>query len=402
MMEQRMKYRYISVQSPIGGEKGGKRVRTWAVLSMLLLCAMLLVASTPLTTETPSRWLRDVQQYVDETMHRLFDDRAATLPLVPTTNLATRVEEPHPFTAVLSGTEPLTGVPTVFPTETDRPIVVMVENSFRARPQSGLIDADIVYEALAEGNITRFVAVFHSASPSVIGPVRSIRPYFVQLAHGLDGLLVHAGWSQDAMIAIERLGVDHLDQVYGDHKYYWRDRSRRAPHNLYTGIDRVREAFSDQKMRTAWNVRALDFALDQVVYPEGVPTHDVVIPYLGGYRAGYTYDKLLGVYVRTMNGAVHKDKTSDRALTANNVLIVEARHRILDKVGRRDVDIQSGGRAVLLQSGRRQDVWWKWTGGIIRPYVALEAPDAIPLIPGTTWIQIVEQLDRVAFSETTP
>lgn len=377
-------------------------MRKWTIAWMLLLCSMLLVASTPLATEKPSGWLSDVQHYVDDMMHRLFDDRAATLPIVSNNDVHTDAVAAHPFTAVVSGTEPLTGVPTMFPTGNVRPIVVMIENSFRARPQSGLIDADIVYEALAEGNITRFVAVFHSTAPSVIGPVRSIRPYFVQLAHGLDALLVHAGWSQDAMIAIERLGVDHLDQVYGDHKYYWRDRSRRAPHNLYTGIDRIREAFSDRALRTAWDARVLDFALDQVLYPEGIPTRAVVIPYLGGYRAGYTYDETLGVYVRTMNGAVHIDKTSDRALTANNVLIVEARHRILDKVGRRDVDIQSGGRAVLMQSGRRQDVWWKWTGGIIRPYVALEAPDAIPLIPGTTWIQIVEQLDRVTFPEGAP
>ncbi len=372
-------------------------MRKWAMVTMLLLCSMLLVASTPLSTEKPIRWLSDIQQYVDETMHRLFDDRAATLPIPPTPEQHTHVVDTQPFTAVLSGIHPLTGVTTMFPAGAQRPIVVMIENSYRARPQSGLIDADIVYEALAEGNITRFVAVFHSTSPSVIGPVRSIRPYFVQLAHGLDALLVHAGWSQDAMITIERLGVDHLDQVYGDHKYYWRDRSRRAPHNLYTGIDRIQEAFSDRALRTEWDARALDFALDQIRHPEGIPTREVVIPYLGGYRAGYTYDDTLGVYVRMMNGDVHKDKTSDRALTANNVLIVEARHRILDKVGRRDVDIQSGGRAVLLQSGRRQDVWWKWTGGIIRPYVVLEAPDAIPLIPGTTWIQIVEQLDRVAY-----
>lgn len=75
----------------------------------------------------------------------------------------------------------------------------MVENAPQARPQTGLDQADIVYEILAEGEITRFVSVFQSHEATTIGPVRSIRPYFVEIGDALDAVIVHAGWSQEAM-----------------------------------------------------------------------------------------------------------------------------------------------------------------------------------------------------------
>src|SRR5690606_28241525 len=130
--------------------------------------------------------------------------------------------------------------------------VVMVENSPRARPQDGLHKADIVYEVLAEGEITRFVSVFQSQVAEVIGPVRSLRPYFAQIGHGLDGVIVHAGWSQDAKYYLVKHNLANFDQVYGDDKYYWRDNSRKVPHNLYTKTELLREGIVNKKYREEW------------------------------------------------------------------------------------------------------------------------------------------------------
>ncbi|WP_166243990.1 DUF3048 domain-containing protein [Paenibacillus turpanensis] len=141
----------------------------------------------------------------------------------------------------------------------DRPVAVMVENSPAARPQSGLHQADVVYEVLAEGEITRFVAIYQSSPAERIGPVRSIRPYLVKLGDGHDALLVHAGWSPDAMELMQRNKLNHFDQVYGDDKYYWRDSSRKAPHNLYTSIAKIREGAEDKKFRAEWKGGALAF-----------------------------------------------------------------------------------------------------------------------------------------------
>lgn len=93
----------------------------------------------------------------------------------------------------------LTGLETTVD-KAKRPITaVMVENSPEARPQSGLKDAGVVFEAVAEGGITRFVALYQEAQPDLIGPVRSIRPYFVEWAAGFDAGLAHVGGSELAL-----------------------------------------------------------------------------------------------------------------------------------------------------------------------------------------------------------
>lgn len=155
-------------------------------------------------------------------------------------------------------TYPLTGLPTERAVK-DRPIMVMIENSPAARPQTGLDQADLVYEILAEYEVTRFAAFYQSARPEVIGPVRSIRPYYVRLGEGHRAIVVHAGWSQAAMNLMRARKIDHLDQVYGDDKYYWRDSSRKAPHNLYTSVEKVREGAAAKKFATEWNGPVLHF-----------------------------------------------------------------------------------------------------------------------------------------------
>lgn len=111
---------------------------------------------------------------------------------------------------------------------------VIVENLPAARPLSGLSQADMVFEAPAEGGITRFLALFWHGGVQQIGPVRSTRIYFDQLAQAYDIPFAHAGGNVDALHAIGPLGIQNLDQIYGSGPYFWRSSSRVAPHNLYT------------------------------------------------------------------------------------------------------------------------------------------------------------------------
>ncbi|WP_409342899.1 DUF3048 domain-containing protein [Paenibacillus sp. MBLB4367] len=282
--------------------------------------------------------------------------------------------------------EPLTGLPAEGERK-DRPVMVMVENSPQARPQSGLDQADIVYEVLAEGEITRFLAVYQSQSPSEIGPVRSIRPYFVEIGDGLDAVLVHAGWSQDAINMIAKRNLAHFDEVYGDGTYYWRSDERKMPHNLYTGIDKIRRGIANKKLRNDWNGPILAF-LAPGKSAAGTPASHVTIPYLRGYNVSYDYDAGAGIYKRSMEGKPHLDAATQKQLTADNVLIVEAKHQVLDNEGRRDVDVFGPGHGVLLQKGKRQDIVWERKGGLIRAYADGEEQ---PLVPGRTWVQIVPE-----------
>jgi len=315
--------------------------------------------------------------------------------------------EPEPEPADLPFVFPLTGLPTEERT-TDRPIVVMVENSPAARPQTGLHEADFVYEVLAEGDITRFIAVYQSVKSEEIGPVRSIRPYFVELGMAVDGILVHAGWSQEAMNLMAKHKWNHLDQVYGDHEYYWRDKSRKAPHNLYTSVELIRKGAEARKFRAEWTDPVLTFARSDangaseasagvaaVVGGEAAAT--VTIPYIQGYTVGYEYDAGAKAYLRTMKGEPHLDKKSGTRLSAANVLVVEAPHRIVDSVGRREVDVNGPGKGVLLQGGYKREVVWELKNGVIRAYAEEGDLVDLPLLPGKTWVQIVPDVSKASY-----
>src|SRR5581483_1401572 len=120
-----------------------------------------------------------------------------------------------------------------------RPFAVVVENHPDARPQSGLSQADVVYEALAEGGITRFLAIFQSQDVKSIGPVRSARTYFNDWAQEWGAVYAHVGGNSDALALIKAgiPGVSDADQFFND-PYFTRISSRRPPHNTYTSINK--------------------------------------------------------------------------------------------------------------------------------------------------------------------
>ena len=359
--------------------------------------------------------------------------------------------EPSPEPTPPPSVHPLTGLPAETPAA-DRPFAVIVENSPSARPQSGLHLADIVYEVLAEGDITRFVAIFHSETAEEIGPVRSMRPYFVELGMAADAVLVHAGWSQEAMNLMAKHKWNHLDEVYGDHAYYWRDKSRKAPHNVYTSTELMRKGAEERKFRAEWNGFALTFAPSGASAPAGagapaetdarngadagaggsarngadapangsarngadapangparpgaepagsVPALKATIPYIGKYEVEYEYDKEGGVYLRTMAGKPHEDKNTGVRIKAANVLVVETKHRVVDSVGRREVDVKGPGQGYLLQGGIAVPIHWRLKDGAIRAYEDEAGTKEIPLLPGKTWVQIVPNAGKASFS----
>jgi hypothetical protein len=284
-------------------------------------------------------------------------------------------------------TFPLTGLKSQQLVKT-RPFAVMVENAPAARPQSGLDQADVVFEILAEGEITRFVAVFQSHEAKAIGPVRSIRPYFVEIGAALDAVIVHAGWSQEAMNILTDRKLPHLDEVYGDGAFYWRSQERKAPHNLYTSTAKMMQGAEARKFSKDWKETVLAFAKEGRNQLQGAAANRIQIPYIRGYLVSYEYDAASGIYKRSMDDKPHLDKESGKQLTATNLLVLESKHQIVDSVGRREVDIFGPGQGILMQEGKYVHVTWELKNGIIRAY---KDGKEVQLLPGTTWIQIVPE-----------
>ncbi|WP_068621940.1 DUF3048 domain-containing protein [Paenibacillus tuaregi] len=283
---------------------------------------------------------------------------------------------------------PLTGEPVDAPLET-RPLAVMINNAPAARPQSGLMDADIVYEVLAEGGITRLVAIYQSAEKvEKIGPVRSIRPYLIDLGESYHGVLVHAGGSTDAYALIQSLHKEDLDEISNAGAYFWRDKSRKAPHNLYTSVEKLRAGAKKRgyglvdKQVPAYTFREAD---DPV---EGETASQVEIKFLlNNYRVSYHYNAKTRLYERYVGKKPHKDLDTGTGLTAANVVIIGADHQTLDKVGRLSVDLNSGGKAMLLQRGKLiQGQWVRKKNDVIR---FVKDGAEVPLYPGKTYFNIV-------------
>nr|MCU0495649.1 DUF3048 domain-containing protein [Chloroflexaceae bacterium] len=172
--------------------------------------------------------------------------------LPPTATPAPPMATPVPPTAM-----PMAATPTAAPLTAERGITrgivgqrlvaVMIDNHPDARPQSGMNAAALVFEALAEGGVTRYMAVYEpkaNASISEIGPVRSARSYFVEWAKGLNAVYTHAGGSPEGLLLAETATeIANLDALRdgAEGLYFWRSTTRFAPHNLYTSTELLRK-----------------------------------------------------------------------------------------------------------------------------------------------------------------
>jgi hypothetical protein len=132
-----------------------------------------------------------------------------------------------------------------------RPLGVIIENHGDARPQSGLNNADLIYETVAEGGITRFLAIFHSTPASEIGPVRSARDYFAELANEWGVLFAHVGGSDEVLAQLAQKqykNIDSLNEFFFG-KYFRRVKTRAAPHNTYTSHSELNQFLVDRSLR---------------------------------------------------------------------------------------------------------------------------------------------------------
>lgn len=269
-----------------------------------------------------------------------------------------------------------------------RPVMVMINNLKAARPQSGLDKADIVYEVLAEGEVTRFLAVYHSQKPEMIGPVRSIRPYFIQIGSGFHALLVHAGGSPEALETLAHADYGNINEI-SNGKYFWREKFRKAPHNLYTNLDKIAQAAADKGMKSNVELPQFTFLPEDATVTDGQPASKIAITYHPKTKASYTYDEASKKYLRFTDGQPHIDMTTKAQLSCTNLLVIAAKHQILDSEGRRHVDVVGPGDGYLFRQGKAVKIKWKRSGGVIRAYADASLTQEIPLLTGNTWVNIV-------------
>lgn len=305
--------------------------------------------------------------------------------LPPAEPVIEEVEEPY----VPAYTAPLTGLGSEEPVDR-RPLAVMINNAPAARPQSGLGEADVIYEVLAEGGITRLVAIYQSGDMTKrVGPIRSIRPYLIDLGESHNAVLVHAGASTEAYAILQKQRKEHLDEITNSGPYFWRDKSRKAPHNLYSSVEKLIEGTE----KRGFEVKAASVPSYIFRQPEDIVTGDTAASkleikfQLDSYRVGYEYDSDSQLYKRFINDKQHLDLDTSEQLTAANLVVMGANHKVLDDVGRLAVNLETGGDAVVFQRGQMiEGQWIRRSDDIIR---FVKDNVEIPFYPGKTFIHIV-------------
>ena len=288
---------------------------------------------------------------------------------------------------------PFTGLP-VDPDVLSRPLLaVKVENSENARPQSGLEAADIVFEELVEGGITRFMALYHSELPSVVGPVRSARPVDADLLSGFgpSGFAYSGARAEVEELLAATPAVRVVEGVSG----FFRDDVRRAPHNLYVDAGEVLDVVAARGARPlvdiGWTFSA-DVPDGALACPAGAtscadPGTAIVVEMSRAFRSGWTYDATDAVYRRDQNGRAFSTAGAEE-IGAANVVILATRHYV-GASGYDETDATTtGAPALVLRDGRRYEA--RWEKPTASDLLRILTPDGqpFPLAPGPTWVHL--------------
>lgn len=281
------------------------------------------------------------------------------------------------------------------------PLAVMIDNlPTGARPQIGLDRADLVYEMLVEGGITRFLAVYYRRDADRIEPVRSVRTPYVYLAAELDAVLGHVGAAEadgetDARYLLNYWGVRHLEEGLNPGAF-WRDRYRAAPNNAVTSTRQLRaeaEAYGwTGPGRTALWLFKDDFAPGN---QNGGPVGHVAFAFAGQFPPQYAFavdwywDSATNSYQRWMAGRPHADGLTGETLTAKNVIIQFDDARVAGREGYVLYSSAGEGAAFIFMDGQIIEVVWTKPGIEERTRYWNTNGEEILFNRGTTWVAVL-------------
>jgi len=266
--------------------------------------------------------------------------------------------------------------------------MAIIENSDGARPQSGLNAADIVYETMAEGGIPRFIALFQKNASDKIGPIRSARPYFIDISKEYNLPFAHCGGSEDALIRIKNENLMSLNEMSYT-STYWRDKERKAPHNLYTSTEKLRDLVKTKGYISSTNTN-LNF--DKKYWDnQSLPAaNEILLKMNRFYNTSYSFKE--GFYNKYMNSTPSLNKEDNNQLSFKNIVIQITSIKLIkdDPKGRVDIELVGEGNGYVISNGRYIKMKWYKPDSKSQTLLKDETGKTIPLNPGNTWWNIVD------------
>lgn len=270
-------------------------------------------------------------------------------------------------------------------------MTVKIENSIASRPQTGLQEADVVWEEMVEGGITRYGAVYHSRLPETFGPVRSVRPMDPAIAAPYGGLMVFSGGQVPFVNALREAGLQLFADDLGSPGFR-RSSDRYAPHNLF-GEPQVflDHADSDHSEPPPEQLTFAETAEGATAATDGDPTESIRVTFPSA-TPSWTWDSGDEVWLRSEAGQDAVTTDSDRIHTVNVVVLrVEVvTTSYVDPSGASvpETELTGSGDAIVASSGRSLECTWT-KDGEDEPLALTLDGDPVALAPGNTWVELV-------------
>lgn len=312
-----------------------------------------------------------------------------------TEEIVEKEPEPEPAPEPIGPDSHLTGLPIHQEAYDRRPVGIMISNIEEALPQHGVSDADILYEIMVEGGITRLFALYQDFDTEKIGPVRSSRHYFLDLALEHDAIYTHVGQSVYAIEAFKYLDVDRFYGIsYLDLILTYQDEERKRPHSTFTGFDYLMDTWETTRYRKESDYTNLKFTFNEEenLLESGESINKVQLIYSGLYPVDpyFIYNEEEGLYYRYQYEAEHIDANNGEQLKFKNIIVQYATTWWIkdDPNGCIDMTLISSGNGFYMTNGKMVPITWEKTGHYDPTYYYYEDGTPLVLNKGKTFVSV--------------
>jgi hypothetical protein len=314
------------------------------------------------------------------------------------------VVETEETTQTQKATETTVGDPVlsdffIYPGNDSRPIAIMIDNEgYKSYPQGGIQKAQIVYELIAEWGETRLVPVFYDIDEGKVGPVRSIRHYFIQFVMEYDPVIVHIGYSPQAQSMLSKNNIASVNGLFGQPYPVFFDITKEKNNwqDTYTDFISLNKLIPLKKFRIEPS-KSFPFEYSDIQL-DGETAEKIFVEYSKGYNIGFEYDKKTGLYARKRKGEYHIERYSGEILAARNIII----QRVVtypiknDTSGRMTMDNVGKGEGLYITGGKSEEIKWEKTSDFAQTsYTYSNNGEKITLNEGQTWIIVTATDSKV-------
>ncbi len=342
-------------------EKGGKK-KTGIIVLVIILVLIIIVAGVLLAMKI---FNKGIEEETEETVEEVEEVEEAEVQIVDVNS-------------------------------TTRPYAVMINNNHDAWPQSGLQEAYLVYEIIAEGGITRMMALYKDVYPTKIGSVRSARHYFIDYVEENDAIFVHWGGSPQAYSRIAT-GIDALDGISLEGTIFFRDTTlnRSLEHTGFVDLEQVKE-YAEEKgyTRDTDTDLLLNYSAEEIdisTQDGAIEANDIDLVYSEYHTTSYLYDEENKVYKRSMSGVANVDLETGEQYTVKNIIVYQVNNYTLsgESKGRQELENIGSGTGYYITDGYAVPITWEKTSHSGQTVYKYENGEEITVNDGNTFIQIV-------------